>query len=307
MKIIQWFKNAWNSLLGENDRKKLLDELKSTYASCRPIIEEKVNNINKSIEEFNAKIKDLNSIRMDKVKNNILQLSAFLTKFGKVKAIGEYTDESNHAYESLPNKEFEKIENHIKEFDCSKSEFSLKDILIFPIFKKRNKIRKERFKIMDIAQQFKLQAEKTVNELDARTCFVEQDKKICDLYKECIEIINKYIENVIIPELELVEAFFQAKQINNEMLSGQRLPVLAFKNNVESLKETMYEKHYMFVKNTFIFYVISCKIYNAPVLTRLLNYQSSIDDLELIKSQKKALISQGKEICNNLIIERVAS
>jgi hypothetical protein len=68
------------------------------------------------------------------------------------------------------------------------------------------------------------------------------------------------------------------------------------------LRDTPYQKHYLFVKNVFLFYVLSCKIYNTPVLTRLLNNRITNEDLIAMERHKEALHLQGEQVRQQLII-----
>ena len=106
------------------------------------------------------------------------------------------------------------------------------------------------------------------------------------------------------PELEVVEAFFQALKIKNEIVSGNKLEEISFSTDLTLLKDTVYNKHFLFVKNVFMFYILSCKIYDTPVLTKLLKGESDeIDKITLI-SNKQALLEMKDRIDGNLIFKR---
>ena len=74
--------------------------------------------------------------------------------------------------------------------------------------------------------------------------------KICNLYTENVEFISNFISTNIIPELQLVEAFFQAEKIKNEVIAGY-IPdeKITFNYSMNSIENTDYSRHYQFVKN----------------------------------------------------------
>lgn len=301
--ILDWAADKVQTVTGEKERRQLVQELKDKYEQFKVEIEMKIISLNNIIEEFNEKVRNLNDIRKGVVKNNIQKLSEFLGKFGRVKEVGEYSNETEKQFVDLPEQQFERTENYISEVDWSKDDVFINTFFLSPIGMKM-KTRKQNLSMRENIHEFQLEAEEMTNQLKMRTFSVQQDKQICDLYIECVEFISKYIVSIILPELELVEAFFQALKIKDEVLADHNLHDLLFKNEIDILRDTVYERHYMFVKNAFMFYIISCKIYNTPVLTRLLNSQTSSEDINLLENQKEILSQQGKAVCNSLVINR---
>ena len=110
--------------------------------------------------------------------------------------------------------------------------------------------------------------------------------------------------NVIMPELEVVEALLQSITLKNEVVVGNELESLTFNTDLRMLKGTIYEKHYHFVRNVFMFYVISCKIFDTPVLTNLLNGNTSSSDQRELNKQKVLLLDQEVLINDSLMFSR---
>lgn len=203
----------------------------------------------------------------------------------------------------LPEHKFEMKESYINEIDWSKDDVFQDTFFLTPIGM-TIKTKEQNLSINEKLNQLRLEAEETLNQLKIKEYAAEQDRVIANLYIDCIEIITNYIKEVIIPELKVVESFFQVLKIKNEVISGNSLQEIKFSNDIELLRDTQYEKHFLFVKNAFMFYVISCKIYNTPVLTRLLNNKTEKQDIDLLEKDKKLLLEHKKVVGGNLMFVR---
>lgn len=299
--VLDWAADKVQTITGEKERRQLVADLKNYYIEFKENVEKLVVVLNEAVTNFNEKVKQLNGLRKGVVGRNIVKLSVFLKRFGKVKDFGEYCREEEKQIEGLPQQQFDKVENYISEVDWSKDDVFMDTFFLSPIGMKI-KTRKQSLSLIENINQFRMEAESTINQLKMRTFAVEQDKKICEIYIDCVSYVSKYILDIILPELELIEAFFQAQKIKDNIIADNTIENLVFKNNIEVLKDTVYEKHYLFVKNAFMFYVLSCKIYNTPVLTRLLKKQTTSTDVKLLENQKNALLLQGKKVSQNLMI-----
>ena len=301
--ILDWAADKVQTVTGEKERRRLVGEFKDVYDEFKTDVEIKISGINKIISEFNRNIRKINNVRKNDVEKNIVLLSDFLGKFGKVKSIGEYSMEKESNMLVLPEHKFEMKESYINEIDWSKDDVFQDTFFLTPICM-TIKTKEQNLSINEKLNQLRLEAEETLNQLKIKEYAAEQDRVIANLYIDCIEIITNYIKEVIIPELKVVEAFFQALKIKNEIISGNSLQEIKFSNDIELLRDTQYEEHFLFVKNVFMFYVISCKIYNTPVLTRLLNNKTEKQDIDLLEKDKKLLLEHKKVVDGNLMFVR---
>lgn len=301
--MLDWAADKVQTFTGEKERRQLVQEYKDTYIQFKNSVEHLIEIVNDKIREFNEQILLLNDLRKEKVKNNINSLWAFLSKFGPVKEAGEYAKEEESLTMAFPTKEFEEKEAYITEIDWSKEDVFINTFFTSPIGMKI-KTRKQNLSIKEELGEFHLMIEETLNQLQLKTERVEMDSEIAEIYIFCIKTIAEYIVRVILPELEVVEAFFQALKIKNEIVSGNKLEEISFSTDLTLLKDTVYNKHFLFVKNVFMFYILSCKIYDTPVLTKLLKGESDeIDKITLI-SNKQALLEMKDRIDGNLIFKR---
>ena len=301
--ILDWAADKVQTVTGEKERRRLVGEFKDVYDEFKTDVEIKISDINRIISEFNRNIRKINNVRKTDVEKNIVLLSNFLGKFGKVKSIGEYYMEKESNMLVLPEHKFEMKESYINEIDWSKDDVFQDTFFLTPIGM-TIKTKEQNLSINEKLNQLRLEAEETLNQLKIKEYAAEQDRIIANLYINCIEIITNYIKEVIIPELKVVESFFQVLKIKNEVISGNSLQEIKFSNDIELLRDTQYEKHFLFVKNAFMFYVISCKIYNTPVLTRLLNNKTEKQDIDLLEKDKKLLLEHKKVVGGNLMFVR---
>lgn len=120
-----------------------------------------------------------------------------------------------------------------------------------------------------------------------------------------MEFIGDYISKVILPELDVVEAFFQTLCLKNEVIAGRTLTNIKFRNNLEIIQNTQYQKHFLFVRNAFMFYVIACKIYTTPILTKIINSEIIVaEDVEKMKENKGILLEQKDNVNKYLLFNR---
>ena len=103
----------------------------------------------------------------------------------------------------------------------------------------------------------------------------------------------------------MVEAFFQTLCLKNEILAERALTNIKFKNNLEIIQDTQYQKNFLFVRNAFMFYVIACKIYTTPILTKLLNSEVIVaEDIKIMEENKKVLLGQKDNVDKYLMFNR---
>ena len=301
--VLDWASDKVQTMTGEKERRERVAEIKNTYDDFKDQVSSNVNSVNSSIEELNGSIKELNDFRAGNVSKNIEFLGEFLDHFGNVKMIGDYAEEETTCYVAVPEHRFISIEDYIQDIDWSKEDVFINSFFLSPLGMKK-KTQVQNLSMQEQLNSLKLEAEQTIMELKNLKFAAEQDKKIAEVYIFCVERIACYIEKVIIPEMDLVEAFFQAVAIKNKVISDNSLENVEFRNNIDLIRDTQFQNHYKFVRNSFLFYVIACKIYNTPVLTNLLKGITSENDLNEINKEKDVLETQMNNVNQFLIFKR---
>ena len=304
--ILDWAADKVQTVTGEKERRQRVLEFKKAHRDFKDETIVLIEELNAEISIFNEKINNLNILRAEDIKRNIDNLGIFLGGFGGLQENSKYIDESNKNTESLPEKSFARNEDYISEIDWSKGDIFADTFFLSPLGMKY-KTNKQTVSMIEKLKLLKIEAVHVSMELGQKKDRAKLDAEICDFYIECIQFIIEYIEKNILPELELVEAFFQAQKINEELICDKKLVDISFKNDIESIKGTVYFKHYLFVRNTFVFYIIAYNIYKTPVLTKLLNNstETTKEDLLLLKKQDEALKIQSARLEELVLVKSV--
>ncbi len=217
--------------------------------------------------------------------------------------MGEYAPEKECPPMIIKEHNFEVIENYISEIDWTKDDVFNNTLFLTPLGATL-KTKKQNILLNESLVQLKFVAEATLKEMKVRQLNLEQEQKIANIYFDCVEYIISVINTKIIPEMELVEDFFAAVAITDLVVASTNNHVLSSNTDIKLLQNTKYHKHYVFLKNTFMFYIMSCKIYNTPVLTHLLNGCIDDSDEYSLSNQKELLLDCGAKISSALMIER---
>ena len=302
-RAIDWAAEQVQATTGEKERREEIKHLKQLAEEFKEKVTAAILHLNEVIKTFNLSISDLNSVRNASVKENIDKLFVFLEKFGSCKPAGMYVKETEKILAEFPTQEYDSIENYIANVDWSQDDVFLNTFFLSPLGAKIV-TRKQNLSMREHIHELQLQTESTLQELATREYTTTLEIQICEIYAANVKFISKFISERIIPELELVEAFFQAEKIKNEIICEHPLQDMSFTYNLQSIQNTVYHRHYQFVKNTVAFYVISCCIYNTPVLTNLLHNCATEQDLVRLDKEHSLLTAQAESLCNTMAISR---
>jgi len=153
-----------------------------------------------------------------------------------------------------------------------------------------------------------LELKNNISERERLILFCENAIKIADIYRVCVTLTKDTINEKIIPELNAVMCFFYADSIKEDVLYDKEITNVKLLP-LESYNNTQYQKHYLFVKNTFDFYRLICTFFSQTALTDLLCY-TEVSDEEYdkltekvlnIEQQKEEIQKQIGEVANNII------
>ena len=303
MSIIDWLADKVQTSTGEKERRELVQTVKELAEEFRQRVSDAIARLNERLDGFNKILVKLNEYRSKYIKTNIEQLYIFLSKYGQCKPYNEYTPEEEKLPAEFPMREMVRIEEYVSEIDWSKDDVFLNTFLLSPLgmkFKTRN----QNVSMHERINALKLQIEQTVQEIDMNTFTAGLEIEICNLYLRNVRTISEVITTKIVPEIELVDAFFQAEAIKDAIIVEAQPRELKFHYNVCTLIGTPYERHYQFIKNPFMFYVISCKIYDTPVLTHLLGHTTSIEDKKQIEGEHQLLLQQAQAVSESMTVAR---
>lgn len=311
MGLIKWLENRIDdaanivqNFTGETERRKIVNETKEEYSKSRKEIENIIKELNNIINMYNKKILKLNRIREERVKINVEELGSFLSTFGSIRDILKYSEENEKTFFKIPERAFEEVENYIKNIDWDSDEVFLRTFFegVFTgLF-----TRKKNLKMLEKLEEFKNSIIDKKDKLNNKIKMIESvEIRICDLYIEIVEKIINYIEFQIIPQIEVIESFLECESIKNIYIADTEVKVIEnieYEKDIKLFDNTIYQKHYNFIRNAFWFYILSATIYSSPILTKLLeNREITDDDIKKLEGQKLLYQEQIILLENNKI------
>lgn len=303
MGIIDILAKGVQDFTGETDRKQIVEDTKNEYINSRTAITNIINNLNNVILSFNKKIDYLNNLRLTKVKGNIEGLGNFLSTFGTVKDLSSYSHEKGKEYFSVPERAFEEVEDYIEDIDWSSDEVFMRTFFSFglgaAIFTKQ-----QNMKMLEKLEEFRNEVMHMKNKLNSKIEMLEKvDIRICDIYTQLVSNICDYIENKIVPQIYLIESFLECESVKNAYIadtSVKELSNVEYEKDIMIYNNTIYQKHYNFIRNAFWFYILSATIYSSPILTKLLENKKITDgDIQKLDGQKTLYAAQVKALEDN--------
>ena len=302
MGLIRWLADQIQSTTGEKERRERTARMHDLADEFKEKVSAAVAKLNTAISKFNDRIRKLNSVRAEKIKDNIVSLYGFLKKYGNCKPMEEYVDESEKLECEFPEEEYETVQDYLRDIDWTDDEVFWNTFFRTPIGM-RMKTRNQNIQLAQNANSLQLMIEETVKELSLKEFTTNLETEICKTYIENITFISETTQNVVVPEFQVVDAFFQAESIKNKIVSGRAEENLMARYPITALIGTRYERHYQFVKNAFAFYVIACKIYDTPVLTKLLNHNVDEKDQKQILQEQNILKIQSERVKNESVLK----
>lgn len=302
---IDWLARKVQNFTGETDRKQIVAQTKLEYIKSRKEIEYIVQELNYTIEKFNIKIVELNNYREKRIKNDVEKLGSFLSTFGNIKDISEYSEEKEKSFFNIPERAFEEVENYIADIDWSSDEVFLRTFfqggVFASIFTKGKNV-----EMLERLEEFKNSVMDKKDKLNNKIEMIEKvDMRICDLYIELIKAICYYIEFQIVPQIEVIQSFLECESVKNVYIADTKAKIIEnveYETDIKLYDNTIYQKHFNFIRNAFWFYILSSKIYSSPVLTKLLENKNITDnDIEKLEGQKLLCKEQIILLENNKI------
>ena len=124
-------------------------------------------------------------------------------------------------------------------------------------------------------------------DLHARESFCkscEEAVEIAKIYLASISCVKDAIRDNIIPELHVINCFFHADAMLEDILYKQKIQDVP-PRRIKEYQETLYHKHFLFVQNSFDFYLLSCNFFVKTLLTDILYSKNIKKDFEELKKK----------------------
>lgn len=268
------------------------DEL---YQDLKRTVTKELETITALTKRCNSRMGQVSTQRSNSMKHQMIRLETFLDSFGEVTSPSDYAKQLG--------KEMLSFEDIAGPYRKGQRDWSNWESVFRTPFSAGSTLEGPR-SMGEELREMKWRADEITRELSRKKNQSKIDLKACQLYLESAQFISNMVSLRILPELQLVESFFQAEYLKNLVLAEKTSKDFSFRYNVQDIKDTIYHSHYEFVRHSFLFYVLSCKVYNTPVLTRLVEHRCTLEDIKELELHQDALGFQAAAVCRELTITR---
>lgn len=280
---------------GEKERRQLEDKRQAIIEIINEESEKQITQLNGIIGKYNDAIEKLNSIRRGDINKNIQFLYIFLNRYGQCKEKDEFVEETKIKQVVFPRKEYEKIEDIVRSTKWGKEKV-FADTLFMGILGVKSENKARATELRKEINDYELLMNELIVEFKMKIGFSQLELDICNQYIKNLDLINKTILELIIPEIEVIDGFFQAYKIKELILSNLLTEQIQFSYDFLALNGTKYQKYYNFIKNAYAFYILYCRIFDTPVLTNLLEHKVTEVDKKICESEYNVLEIQVANI-----------
>ena len=233
--------------------------------------------IKNNMKDYDAQIGVINPLRHE-LRVEIRNLYKFLNGLGD---IGKNISVFDFSVENLAKSDggdllkvdlenYEKPE-HKKYFFAGK---------LFSFLANRNNDKKAYLEMVECLEQQKTEFDEDLKHRDAVKNFYSSATKIADTYRCTLAMVKDAIDMTILPELSGIEAFLSAATIKDCIISKQD-PRLAMPAKIDEFEGTLFDCHYVFVKNCVDYYTLIVDFFTKTVLTNI------IEDNKITKKEKE--------------------
>ncbi len=328
-----------------NSKEKQINNLINEMKSEHEKYEKEAKKVNKSIDlkvrDYNDQIPIINTIRNNEFGPQIDKLYKFLKNFGDVGTEISPFDFVTEKSRVNHHNDMSQSDDHKNNRDSAYTDFGSKvgagmaasaafsgastigivaaplsvisPLVIAPLaiggvidgFMK-NKANKD--KIIQLSKQLEESKLSYKNDVQARERYREtmgDAIKIAEIYRVNIKSISRSIDETILPESGLVKSFLIAEDAKNKIISNEEITDLR-PESITLYKNTPYNKHYLFVHNTFHFYKMIVEFFSKPILTTLLeDHVISDQEKEDFNKQIESINTSLKLVQENSVMSEV--
>lgn len=311
-------------------------ETNEKAAAFKAEAKELCKSINEKKNSYNQQIGLINGIRHDDIGPLVKNLYVFLSEFGVVEATTpfDYCIEAPQdstmvpdAIKELADKRNGDIEQTIGKYESKKNGFGgylikgAQATALFPlggvlaplggaafalgenIFNNQQK-KKSMVDIENGLLEIDMRIKKEIFDLQQTEKSCGEACQIAEIYRVCVFSVIESIRDTILPELQAVKAFLLAESLKNLIIAEEE-PLEIKPEKIAMLSNTIYHRHYLFVQNVFLYYLLIVKFFRTPILTEFLQ-DNQIDDGEkaLFERQVSAIEKQCSNVKENVVFER---
>jgi hypothetical protein len=279
----------------EKQLNSLADEMQLEYDNYEKEAKEINKRIDLIIRDFNDQIPIINTIRNNEFGPQIDKLYKFLKNFGdigtEISPFDFVTEKSrvnhhNDLSQSLNSRENES--ERIEGVSTDSSGTAIIGMAAIPIlvagpvilapfaigeiikgFAKNNDTKDKILELRKQIEHSKVKFKKDIMDRESYRKTMEVAISIAEIYRVNIKSISRAIDETILPELGLVKSFLFAEDVKNKIIAKEVITEVR-PESIVMYKDTPYNKHYLFVNNTFHFYKMIVEFFSKSILTSLL-------------------------------------
>ena len=256
-----------------NELQDLQNEAKDAFKKYENKTTEIIKEISKHLGRLNGLVGTINSERHS-LREEIYSLHDFLKAFRDIGKQLTPFDFEVEPFHGLMGHQAPKSAVRMKH-DAKSSNTKWLPIA-FELAHEVYKIFKDKDNLKDLTIEFnkkRTEWNKDIIERKHYRDFCKDAADIADIYRMCVTVVRDAIRKQIIPELQAVRCFFFADAMKEAVLYDNDMSDIRL-NSVMIYQNTPYHKHYLFVKNTFDFYLIICKFFTVPYLLDILSNET---------------------------------
>lgn len=124
---------------------------------------------------------------------------------------------------------------------------------------------------------------------------MEDGEEIAVLYRNILATVRDAVKDKVIPEFEYIKAFLLADAIREKLCANQAITEVSPAPIIE-YRDTKYDMHYQFVKNTFDFLDLCQAFFSKRILTDLMKQE------EVTEEQRREFEESIEAIQDKLIV-----
>lgn len=280
---------------------KLEGEIKREHIKYEKRAKEIINKTDDHLKKFNAYITTINSERY-KVRDEINVLYNFLSKFNQDLEQLTPFDFDVEVFKDCSEVQIEKMiktARNDKEVNIANAIFvgalygvwagalfppAIVMVAIAPmgILFKKLKGKKNVIELTECLENKKLEYSKDLNTRVSFCKSCEEAVEIAKIYLASISCVRDAIRDNILPELHAINCFFHADAMLEDILYKRKIQNVPLRR-IKEYQNTLYQKHFLFVQNSFDFYLLSCNFFVKTVLSDIFYSKNSKKDFEELK------------------------
>lgn len=300
------------------DRETLTIHLNKNKKNLKEIKEGSFKDVNEAVNNFSHEINRINSKR-DLLWQDIKKLHEFLEELGNVLEIVEYKNSKNEtSFISEDSSIISKIEVNliVAENEIEKiKNLGLKQLTMdffkvgpFGAYDKKKETERMLKNNFQKLNDSEIELEKYKNDLTLKKEYINNCENIGVEYRNLINMITDFLEKIVFPEFKMIKLFLIAHTIKDNVIYGNLEKIeKIMPTKIANLSESIYKRHYCFIQNTFLLFILIQKFFSDNVITNLVGFSKNTigkevnNEINKIKEEIEKIADQKNLVEKNVM------